>query len=131
MGCHQSVTNCFIGAQKKPIAKRKAVVPCREEISLKSLNKSKQYSQNDEPQATASSKSVKSKGKSKGTKTGLKDMGFTDDVYAPGFRLRSKKTEVVEPKPNRILKEVKYSGMEPKVKLPWPVSIILPEFDLS
>ena len=117
----------FKGPQKKSVAKNKTVVPCREEISLKSLNKSKQYSKIDEAQATAPSKPGKSKGKSKGSKTGLKDTDFTDDVYAPGFRLRSKKTEVVQPKPNRILKEVKYSGMEPKVKLPWPVSIILLE----
>ena len=97
-------------------------MPYREEISVKSLKKSKQYSENDEAQSAVSVKAVKPKAKPKHYKSGLKDMDLSDDVYAPGFRLRSKKTEVVKTKPNRILKQVKYSGMEPKVKLPWPVS---------
>ena len=86
--------------------------------------KSKQSSKNDETPSAATGKPVKPKAKAKGTKTGMKDVESDDDVYAPGFRLRSKKTEVINTKPERILKEVKYSGMEPKVKLPWPVGVV-------
>ena len=90
-------------------------------MTVKSLYKLKPDGyDNEAPPAT--SKAVRPKSKSKGSKPGLKDMVLQDDVYAPGFRLRSKKIDVVKPKPNRILKEVKYTGMEPKVKLPWPVS---------
>ena len=101
------------------------IVPSRDEISLKSLIKSKQSSsKSDDTPAAAPGKPVKPKARAKGTKTGMKDLELDGDVYAPGFRLRSKKTEVVNTKPERILKEVKYSGMEPKVKLPWPVGFV-------
>lgn len=116
----------FLLAGKKQVAKTKAVLPSREEMTVKSLTKLKQYdSKKDETSLSTSSKgtSLKAKLKGRGSRIGLKDS--MDDVYAPGFRLRSKKAEVVKTKPNRILKQVKYSGMEPKVKLPWPVPSVI------
>ncbi len=67
--------------------------------------------------------SVKAKPKSKGVKAAIKDSKLEDIVYSPGFKLRSKVNDTVKVAPGRILKQVQYSGLEPTVKLPWPVSI--------
>ena len=66
--------------------------------------------------------SGKPKPKAKGHKSGTK-IDVENIVYAPGFKLRSKVTDSMTTLPGKNLKEVQYSGLEPTVMLPWPVSL--------
>ena len=115
--------------ESKEPTKSKTPDPSRQEISLKSLlfkkasslKKDSLQTSDAEKLAHETVKTAKPKAKtSKNVKNIEKDL--EDLVYSPGFKLRSEKLQQVKRKPNRILKEVQYSGMQPTVKLPWPVS---------
>ena len=118
-----------VSEEARPVKKKTNLVHERKEMTVKSLASKKPNEAKKGSHATSSApeKSVpdKPKPKSKSSRAGAKTGDSGDIVYSPGFKLRSQKSTEVQAKPNRILKEVQYSGMQPTVKLPWPVSISL------
>eukprot|EP00795_Rhopilema_esculentum_P016718 gene16718-8170_t len=110
--------------ETRPVKKKTSVVHERKEMTVKSLanKKPNEAKKGSHASTSAPEKSVpdKPKPKSKSSRAGAKTGDSGDIVYSPGFKLRSQKSTEVQAKPNRILKEVQYSGMQPTVKLPWP-----------
>ncbi len=96
---------------------------CDEKAKSKSSNSDSKNGVNKQKKATETgTKTGKPKPKNKIVKNIVKDEERKDIVYSPGFKLRSKVSDTMKVAPGRVLKQVQYSGLQPTVKLPWPVS---------